>query len=113
MKLVNNSPFITCNVELQAKVLSMDNDLNLTDENNIRLLESAANKYLEEQINTYLYKISKDYHSDIAGFGKYLVKNYLTIKDWEDFNWLENFKNSYFKVNVNTNIKGSNLLLKT
>ena len=113
VEIVNNSPFITCDISVQAKVLSMDSSVDLTDENNIKQLEDAANKYLKEQIDKYLYKISKEFHSDIAGFGRYTVKNYLTNKDWDESNWLDNFRNSYFNVNVKTNIKGSDLLLKT
>ena len=113
VEIINNSPFITCDVFVQAKVLSMDNGLDLTDEDNIGLLEVAVNKYLKEQIDKYLYKISKEYHSDIAGFGRHVVKNYLTIKEWNESNWLDNFRNSYFNVNVNTLVQGSDLLLRT
>ena len=38
------------------------------------------------------------------------VKNFRTINDWESYNWLENYQNSTFKVNVDISIKTGNLL---
>ena len=44
------------------------------------------------------------YNSDIDGFGKYALKHFSTINEWENFNWLDNYQNSFFKVNVNSKI---------
>ena len=46
-----------------------------------------------------------DSNCDIDGFGKYAVKYFPTIKDWQDYNWLDNYQNSTFNVNVETTIK--------
>ena len=43
--------------------------------------------------------------------GKYAVKYFPTIKDWQDYNWLDNFQNSTFNVNVETTIKSGNTFL--
>ena len=58
-----------------------------------------------------LYKTAKEYNCDIDGFGKYAVKYFPTIKDWQDYNWLDNFQNSTFNVNVETTIKSGNTFL--
>ena len=50
-------------------------------------------------------KTSKNYQSDIDGFGKYAVKYFYTIQDWEEYNWLENYHNSIFNVDVETTLK--------
>ena len=43
----------------------------------MKQIEEACNKYLSENITNYLYKTSKEYHSDIDGFGKHAVKYFL------------------------------------
>ena len=70
-----------------------------------------ADKYLKKALNDYLYKTAKEYNCDIDGFGKYAVKYFPTIKDWQDYNWLDNFQNSTFNVNVETTIKSGNTFL--
>ena len=43
--------------------------------------------------------------------GKYAVKYFTTIQDWQAYNWLDNFQNSTFNVNVETTIKSGNTFL--
>ena len=71
----------------------------------MKQIEEACNKYLSENITNYLYKTSKEYHSDIDGFGKHVVKYFLTMQEWNDYNWLDNYKNSTFNVTVDSTLK--------
>ena len=66
-----------------------------------------------QKVSNYLYKTSKDFGSDICGFGVYALKNYLTIQDWYASNWLDNYRNSTFNVNVHLTVKSGNLFDKT
>ena len=52
---------------------------------------------------------SLKYNSDISGFGKYAVKNYLTLDEWQNANWLGNYKNCFFNVNVEFTLKSGSL----
>ena len=76
-------------------------------------ISNSCNSYLKNIFSDYLYKTSKEFNSDIAGIGKHLASQFLTIQDWENYNWLENYKNTFFSVDVNTNIKSSHLLSET
>ena len=67
---------------------------------------------MEAKISDYLYKTSKDLGSDINGFGQYLMSSYLTIDDWENTHWLDNYKNAFFDVEVNTNVDVNSLFVK-
>ena len=58
----------------------------------------------------YMYTNSKEYNSDIAGIGKFAVKNFLTINDFENYDWLDNFKDCFFDVNVHSNVISELLL---
>ena len=81
----------------------------LTEEK-LNLVQDTVKKHLENQIYDYLNTTAKEYKSDISGLGRYAVKNFQTIDDWNNYNWLENFQNSTFKVNVDISIKTGNLL---
>ena len=91
----------------------MDENSDYLESENIKLLEEYANSYLESKIYEYLYKTSKTLNSDIDGFGKYVIHNFLTWNDWKSYNWLENYKNSFFNVDVNISVKSGYLILES
>ena len=76
-------------------------------------IESNSIDNQRKLIYEYLYKTSTEYNCDISGFGKYAKSKFLTKKDWENYSWNKNYKNSFFKVNINCSIISSNLLLET
>ena len=39
-------------------------------------------------------------------------KDYLTWDEWTEANWLSNYKNSFFKINVSTDIQSGELFSK-
>lgn len=110
VKLVNGSPYITCDVKLTARILSVDENSDYFKAENLKMIEEYANSYLKSQMENYLYKTSKDFGSDIDLFGRYAVKYFWTWDEWEKYNWLDNYKNSFFKVNCDVNIKSSYLV---
>lgn len=110
VNFINNSPYIKTNISLQVKILSVGASLSTgqnsyISKNNLPILEKSLNQYLTTQIEKYLYKICKEYNCDIDSFGKYAVKHFATTSEWQEYNWLSNFKNSFFDVYVNTTIK--------
>lgn len=113
VELTDTGPYITSKVYLEARILSMDENSKYLNDENIKELERYANSYMNNKIHTYLYKVSKEFNSDIDGFGKYAVKNFLTWDDWINYNWLDNYKNSFFEVNVNTDVKSGYILMET
>ena len=109
-KLVNGSPFASIEVFLNSRLLSVDKNSGDFDADKIKELESLINSYLENAILNYLYKTSKEFESDIDGIGQSLLTKFKNSKEWNNYNWPQNYKNTFFKVHVNTNIKSSFLL---
>ena len=109
-KLINGSPFATIEVFLNSRLLSVDKNSGDFDADEIKELEYLINSYLENAILNYLYKTSKEFESDIDGIGQSLLTKFKNSKEWNNYNWPQNYKNTFFKVHVNTNIKSSFLL---
>lgn len=105
VELVNGTPYIKCNVYVTGNITSLDENLDYSNEDNLRLIEDYTNSYLEQNISAYLYKTAKEYNCDIANFGSHVIGNYLTWDDWIESDWLYNYQNSFFSVNVNSNIR--------
>ena len=113
IKILNGSPYIKANVKVNARILTMNKDSDYLNSDNLKEIEEYANSYLESQILNYFYKTSKEFNSDILGLGKYVVSDFTTWNDWIEFDWLNNYENSFFDVNVDTNVKSGYLLLET
>ena len=95
--IVNNSPYI--------KIDGSSNVLNS--------ISNSCNNYLENVLLDYLYKTSIDFKSDINGIGKYALSSFYTNKEFKNYNWVDNYMNSTFKVNINTTVNSGFLLNKT
>ena len=111
--LVNSTPYIKTNIKITAKMQSMNENIDLKDDALVRKIELSAENYLKEQIYSYLYKTSKEFNTDIEGFGLYATKYFTTNQEWESYNWLHHYKDAYFDVDIAVNLRSSYLLTST
>lgn len=111
--LINGSPYVHTTINLKAYILSMSENSDYTSEENLKIIEEYINSYLESEISSYFYKTAKEYKSDIAGLGKNVIGKFITWQEWENYDWLSNYQNSFFNVDVTTNVKSGYLLLKS
>ena len=111
--LVNSSPYITSNIKLTARIQSLNSDIDLDDEKVVDRIEDYAEKYLKYHLYNYLYKTSKEFNSDIDNFGLYALKYFNNMSDLEEYNWNHHYKDTFFNVNVNVELRSSYLLVNT
>lgn len=109
----SSSPFIKVKAGFTGKIYSMSNNSQYLDPKILDDLSETCNKYLESVFSDYLYKTSKDFKSDINGFGKYALSNFFTTQDFNDYNWLNNYQNAFFEVQIDTSVKSSMLITET
>lgn len=110
---LSGNPYIKINTKFNGRIFSMTNSSDYSEESNLDIISKHCNSYLESTFSNYLYKSSKEFNSDITGFAKYALSNFLTTKDFNNYNWLDNYKNSFFDVKVNTSVKSGMLLNNT
>ena len=110
--IINNSPFITLDIFPEGTIRSSGKHLEYNNNSKFEEIENALNLYLNNMIKTYLYKISKEYNSDISGFSGKFSSKFLTEKDFQKQNWDEMFKYASFKINIHTRINSSKLFNK-
>lgn len=110
VKIVNGSPLISINVKLEAKILSVDKNSDDMTEEKLSEISTSANQYIKNILLEYLYKTTTEFNSDIDGFGRYALSLFATTQGFENYNWLQNYQNSFFDVNVETNVQSAFLL---
>lgn len=109
----SSTPYINVNCYFSARIYSMSENSKYLSDDVLAAISNSCNSYLENIISDYLYKTSKNFKSDVNGFGNNATKNFLTTKGFENYNWNENYKNAFFKVNVETSVKSGMLITET
>lgn len=113
INIVNENPFIELEFDISCQLISMSENVNYFSEENLRKIQDAVNVYMKQNMTDYLYKTSKEFKSDIVGFGRTAIRQFLTWDDWKEYKWLEKYKNSFFDVNINSELKSGQLLIET
>ena len=96
--------------QFDKEVASVDKISESLTPEKIEELELLINSYLENAFLDYQYKTAKVFEADIDNVGKNLIKNFKNDNEWNNYNWPSNYKNTFFDVDVKTNIKSSFLL---
>lgn len=109
----SSSPYIKVKTGLTGRIYSMSKNSKYLQPDTLANISESCNKYLESVLTDYLYKTSKEFKSDINGFGKYALNNFFTTQDFDNYNWLKNYQNAFFEVQVDTSIKSGMLITET
>ena len=112
VETINNTPYINIDVYLDGYIGSSDTNSDHSSTDTLESISKSVDKYLKAQILSFLYKTSKDFNCDIVGFGNYAINDYLTWDEWISSDWLSNYKDAFFKVNISTDIESGELFSK-
>lgn len=110
VSIVNGTPYVDVSANLVLRVLSINPESKYMSQENVKILSDYVSEYLQDHISKYLYTTSKEYLSDTAGIGAYAVSNFKTIQEWQDYNWLNNYQNSFFNIDTKIDITSSYLI---
>lgn len=110
---VNGAPYVKMKLEFSGKIYSMSRDSQYLNIDVLNSISNSCNNYLESQFSSYLYKTSTVFESDINGLGSFALSKFSTTTEFDNYNWLDNYKNCTFDVEVNTVIDSGFLLTQT
>lgn len=113
VSFVNGAPYIKIKLEFSGKIYSMSRGSEYLDTDVLNSISNSCNSYLESQFSSYLYKTSTVFESDLNGLGSYALSKFATTSEFDNYNWLDNYKNSTFDIEINTVIDSGFLLTQT
>lgn len=113
VSIEDDTPHISLELFLEADIMTLDKEINYETAEVVEKFSNSTKQYLEEQINNYLNKISKEYDADIAHFSNKATAYFSTMSEWENFNWKEKFKDAIFDIKINTEVLSTLLITKT
>lgn len=111
--IVNGSPYIKVSYSFTGRIYSMKEGSSYLESEVLNKISQSCSSYLKTVFSNYLYKTSKDLKSDINGFGKNAKSKFITLQDFENYDWLGHYTDSFFDVSVKTSIRSSYLLTGT
>lgn len=109
----SQTPYIKIKCEFAGRIYSMSENAKYLSPEVLDSISNSCNSYLESAFSDFLYRTSKEFQSDISGIGKYALKNFFTTEQFEDYSWLDNYKNAFFDVEIDTSVKSGMLITET
>lgn len=106
-----NNPIVNLHVYLEGEILAIQSAVNYEEKDLKSLLENS----LKEQIKMNLEKTIKKCQglkSDVFKFGKVAATHFLTIQDFENYKWLDKFKDANVNIQIDFTIRRTGTILK-
>jgi len=93
------------NIKLEGRLYENESELDISDPNAIHFIEGLAKEKLNKEVNTVLYKLQKEFNSDIYGFGAAFRRKY--HRQWDEQlkdDWNNIYPNLQIKLNIDITI---------
>lgn len=111
--IINGTPYISVKCRFTGRIYSMEENSKYLDDKLLKEISDSCNSYIKSVMTDYLYKTSKYLKSDINSFGKAVQSKFLTTKDFNNYNWNEKYKDSFFDVEIDSSIRSSFLITES
>ncbi len=105
-----DKPKIKVKIYLEADLRTVSQEYIIEEE--LADFEKKVSSEVESAIKKFLTKTSKEYESDIIGFGSYIKKNFKSFDEFKSYDWQEKYKDAEFDVEVNFHLRRSGLINK-
>lgn len=98
---------IKVNVPISIQILSIRSGVNyVTDIEKQNILKQSIENDIEEKFNKLINKAQKDFKGDIFTWYVAARKNFWTVDDYENYNWLDKFSQAIVDVQAEIEIIG-------
>lgn len=105
-------PIINLEIKTEGDILDIQSGIDYGNEKMLTIIENKMIEYLEDSIKSVIEK-SQTLNIDPFNFGRMAVRHFLTINEWENYNWNEKFKVAKVDVKVDFKIRRTGGLRKT
>lgn len=113
VNLEGDTPEVDVKIRLEGAELSIQSGIHYEGPELKPVLEQAFAEEIKRQADDLIAKCQNDFKADIFGFGKIAVRHFPTIKEWEEYRWLEKFPQARVYTDVDFVIRRTGMMLKT
>lgn len=105
-------PLVNVKLSLEGDILGLQSAVEYESSKLKLELEKAFKEYMKGQVDKTIDKC-RALGVDVFGFGEKAVTHFLTIQEWEEYNWLGQFKDAEITTEVDFVVRRTGTLLKT
>lgn len=106
----NNKPVLGVNLNIEADIISIQSRIKYEKGTAIGGLEQQLKTYFQNGIKKMIEKTQKQLDSDAIGFGRKAAHHFSTVAEFENYKWLDRYKDADVNVNVEVNIRRTGLI---
>ncbi len=108
-----STPVIDIKLNIEADIVGIQSGMHYESIDKINELNELLKGSIKDGVTKTIEKVQKQMGTDIFGFGYYAAGKFLTIDDFEKYNWLSHFIDAKININVNTNIRRTGLMAES
>ena len=109
VEMKDGKPFITVQLDLEGDFTSIQGMQEY--EKYPEIIENRTKEIIKQNVMSVLERTTDEFDADICGFGRYMKKHFLTLDEWKEFDWISQYKNCEFNVEVEYSIRRTGLLI--
>jgi len=111
--LAGDVPEIYVDLRLEGDLLSVQSKVNYESPELKPVLERAFEEEIRRQADGLIAKCRDQFKADIFGFGRSAVRQFPTIREWRDYEWLEKFPQARVYIGVGFIVRRPGMILKS
>lgn len=112
VRFEGGKPVIDVKVFLEGDILAIQSTIDYESKELKPMLENEFKKLVKEQLDKTIMKCQA-LNTDVFRFGSTAAMNFLTIPEWEEYNWLKRFKDAKVNTQVDFTIRRTGTMLKS
>jgi spore germination protein KC len=106
-------PLIYVKIFLEGKYYEIQSGIDYERPEMKKLVEKAFEEETKNRLDKLIKKCQTEFHSDVFGFGRAAIKHFLTIEEWEKYNWLGAFTKAEVTTEISFAIRRTGTLMKS
>lgn len=106
-------PVIDVDLYQEPNIVGISSGINYESVELKPVLERALEDLLRERCRQLVTRSQEEFRADIFGFGKVAKKNFLTLDQWEQYDWIKMYPQARVNINVHVKIRRTGLMFKT
>jgi Ger(x)C family germination protein len=103
-------PVINVKLNIEADIGSIQSRIAYEKLTKIGELNKSIEQIVQRGVSDVIKKTQQEYNTDVFGFGKRVARNFFTVTEFEEYNWLKHYKDAKINVEVDANVRRTGIM---
>jgi spore germination protein KC len=105
--LAGGRPVIGLELTIDANIVSIQSRLHYESLENVNHLKNIIQDYFAKGLQETVQRTQQEWNTDIFHFGKKIAGSFLTIPEFEQYDWLKHYREAKLSIEVKVNLERS------